>query len=76
MLRRVLAEWEVSRKENDWFMMWDETDVTRYRGGYYVGLRVMQEIHRRYKRGLKGLLSLPAKELEKLVLKVLPEMAA
>ena len=75
ILDKVLTEWNVSRIANDWFMMWDETDVTRYRGGYYAGLRVMQEINRRYKFDFKALLSLPAKEQEKLALKVISAMA-
>lgn len=75
MVSKILEEWETSQEENKWFMMWDERDVTRCRGGYYVGLRVMQEINRRHKVDLHALLSLNAKELEKLALEVVSEMA-
>lgn len=76
MLNRVLTEWKVSQRENGWFMMWDEADVTRYRGGYYVGLRVIKEVSRRYRLNLEALLSLPARELEELAIEVIFEKAA
>ena len=75
MLGRVLADWRISREKNEWFMMWDEADVTRYRGGYYVGLRVMEEIGSRHKLDLEALLSLPVKKLEELALEIILEMA-
>ena len=74
MLSKILAEWRTSPEDNPWFTMWDEDDVTRYRGGYYVGLKVMEEIARKRRLGLRDLFALPSVEVERLALETIAEM--
>ncbi len=71
MLGAIRAAWRVSRADNAWFSMWDEEDVTRYRGGYYAGLRIIEAVSRRYALDLAALLSLPAKTLEERALDII-----
>ncbi|NPA91065.1 MAG: hypothetical protein GXO55_06415 [Chloroflexi bacterium] len=76
MAQRLLEEWEESRETNPWFSMWDAADVTRYRGGYYMGLQVMRRLHQRHALDLPALLRLDAQTLEAWTLEVLREMAS
>ncbi len=75
MARRLLAEWQGSRETNDWFAMWDEHDVTRYRGGYYMGLQVMERLHREHGLDLSALLNLAPRTLERWARAALEAMA-
>ncbi len=75
MARRILDEWNESREENEWFSLWDENDVTRYRGGYYVGLEVIRKACEEQAIDLHTLLALEKREVEIMVLRVLREMA-
>ena len=75
MAQRILGEWNESREENEWFSMWDENDVTRYRGGYYVGLQVIKRVCGEHALDLRSLLVLEKQEVETLVLRALKEMA-
>jgi len=63
MAHRVLADWDSSPETNDWFAMWDEADVTRYRGGYYLGLRAVETMQRGHALDLPALLNLDATTL-------------
>ncbi len=64
ILGRIRAAWETSSEKNEWFTMWDADDVTRYRGGYYAGLRLIQAIHTEHGLSLPELLALDARQLE------------
>ncbi len=75
MAQRIVDEWNESRKENAWFSLWDENDVTRYRGGYYVGLQVIKKVCGEHALDLRSLLVLEKQEVETLVLRALKEMA-
>jgi len=75
MAQRILDQWNESREENEWFSMWDKEDVTRYRGGYYVGLRVIEKACGEQALDLHSLLALGKQEAETLVLRILREMA-
>ncbi len=75
MAQRILNEWDDSRRENEWFSLWDEGDVTRYRGGYYVALQAMKKICEGQVMDLHSLLSLEKQRVETLVLGALREMA-
>ena len=74
--QRILDEWNDSREENEWFSLWDENDVMRYRGGYYVGLQVIKKVCGEQTLGLHSLLALGKQEVETLILRVLREIAA
>ncbi len=73
MICRILNEWDDSREENEWFSLWDENDVTRYRGGYYVGFWAFKQIHQVKSMDLHSLLAVEKRELEMLVLETLKE---
>ncbi len=75
MARRILQEWSESSKDNAWFGLWDKNDVTRYRGGYYVGLQVIRKIHQSQKLDLQSLCSFEKQTLETIALGVLKGMA-
>ncbi len=75
MAQRILDEWNESRDENEWFSLWDENDVTRYRGGYYVGLEVIKRVCEEQALDLHSLLALEKQEVETMVLRALKEMA-
>ncbi|RMH37054.1 MAG: hypothetical protein D6694_13485 [Gammaproteobacteria bacterium] len=75
MAQRILNEWDDSQETNEWFSLWDENDVTRYRGGYYVGLRAIEKISQERVMNLQSLLALEKQELEALILRALREMA-
>jgi len=75
MARRILIEWDDSREENEWFSLWDESDVTRYRGGYCVGLRAMEKMSQEQALDLHSLLALEKQKLETLIMRALREMA-
>ncbi len=74
-MARIMHEWNASPQDNPWFTMWDETDVSRYRGGYYVGLRVFQELVRRHQADLPTMLAWEARVLEARVLETLTQLA-
>ncbi len=74
MAQRILEEWNDSHEENAWFSLWDENDVTRYRGGYYVGLEAIKKICEEQDINFHLLLSLEKHKMETLVLKVLRQM--
>lgn len=76
MAQRVLSEWQESQKTNECFTMWDESDVTKYRGGYYIGLQVTRRLHQKHNMELRVLLRFEPKSLEELALTVLEEIAA
>ncbi|NPA27194.1 MAG: hypothetical protein GXO36_06330 [Chloroflexi bacterium] len=67
MARRALAAWDTSPETNDWFAMWDETDVTRYRGGYYLGLRAIDAVQQRLGLDLPALLAMETPRLRQAV---------
>jgi hypothetical protein len=75
MAQRILNEWDDSQEANEWFSLWDESDVMRYRGGYYVGLRAIEKISQERAMNLQSLLALEKRELEALILRALREMA-
>ena len=74
MAQRILDEWNDSQEANPWFSMWDEKDVTRYRGGYYVGLQVIEKTCEVHGINLPALLALEMRIIEKLAMKRLKEM--
>ncbi len=75
MARRILREWDESQERNEWFTLWAQEDVTRYRGGYYIGLQAIWKIHQEHSLDLHSLLALDVRQLEALTLTVLKEMA-
>lgn len=76
MASRILREWWDSNEANELFAMWDENDVTKYRGGYYLGLHVIQRVVRRGNFDLSSLLRLDAMTLEALVIAELERTVA
>ena len=74
LMARILREWNASPQDNPWFTMWDETDVSRYRGGYYVGLRVFQELVRRHQADLPTMLAWAANALETRALEIVAQL--
>jgi len=75
MAQRILIEWDDSREENEWFSLWDESDVTRYRGGYYVGFRAIEKMRREQALDLHSLLALEKQKLEVLILRTLRKIS-
>ncbi len=76
MAQRILKAWNERQEGNDWFAMWDPEDVTRYRGGYYIGLQAIRKVHQEHALDLQALLSLARARFEELTLAALQEIAA
>ncbi len=75
MAQYLLHAWHAHPADNAWFAMWDEHDVTQYRGGYYMGLQVMRFLHKHFGLDLHALLRFDAQALEALALTALEKMA-
>jgi hypothetical protein len=71
-VKHILTDWE--RSDRQYFYASDLSDVDSYRSGYYVGLKVFQELNTERKLGLKELLQMPRAELDGLVVNQLRDM--
>lgn len=59
--------------ENGQALFWaaDENDIYKYRAGYYLGMKLLQQLDNSEKLGLNGLLSFPRFDLEAAVYELL-----
>ena len=60
----ALHHWESHEADNAFFSLQDEGDVLRYRGGYYLALRLLERIAEEHQMSAVALLDVPRERLE------------
>lgn len=76
LFRYSCNNYYLSFADNDFFSTADPNDVKRYRGGYYVGLKVIRQIAETNKYDANDLLTMNRREIEMLVHETLKKIVS